>query len=277
MIEGSRRERYGPVGRGLRGRFKDWTIRAALRLVFGAYLRVRVEGGDDLPPSGYVVCFNHPSWSDPLLLLAWWPDRPRRFWIFGPREHDMAIGRRNALIRWSERGIAFQPGGSDILDVTRRVRSVLQGGDVLAIAGEGRLSDREGVALPLEVGLGHFAMLAGVPIVPVAVVGTRWLHLGKTVRIRIGEPVPLTDLPSGRRGAAELTARVQAALVRLLEGAREEPPPGRFGRWISETFNERPWLSDQTGLPPGRRLNGGAAGARGSARRRSRSDEPPRG
>ncbi len=244
MTRGTRDDRYGPSDRGLRGRLKDEAVRAALRFVFGAYLRVRVEGGDHLPASGYLVCFNHPSWSDPLILLAWWPDRSRRFWIFGPRERDMRIGRRNALIRWSERGIAFQPGGRDIIDVTRRASRVLRHGGILAIAGEGRLSDREGEALPLQVGLGHFALMAGVPVVPVAVHGTRWLRLGKTVRIRIGDPVRLTDLPPGRRGAVELTARVQTALAGLLEGGREGPPPGPVGRWISETFNERPWLSE---------------------------------
>ena len=59
----------------------------------------------------------------------------------------------------------------------------------LAIAGEGRLSDHEGQILPLETGLAHFARMAQAPIVPTAIIGTRWVHFGSRVDIRIGEPV----------------------------------------------------------------------------------------
>ena len=238
-----------PAVRGWGDRIKDEAVRLVLRAVTGAYLRIRVEDAERLPDSAYLICFNHPSWSDPLILLGHWPDRSRRFWIFGPRELDMQIGRRNALIRWADRGIAFKPGGTDILDVTRRATRVLRGGGILAIAGEGRLSDREGEALPLQVGVGHFAMLAGVPVVPVAIHGTRWIRFGKTIRIRIGTPVATAGLPAGRVGAALLTSRVQDELARLLAGAREEPPPGPFGRWLSEAFNERPWLDSDVSAP----------------------------
>ena len=72
----------------------------------------------------------------------------------------------------------------------------------LAVAGEGRLSDHEGRILPLETGLAHFAMLAGAPIVPTAIVGTRWVHLGCRVSIRIGEPVHPADVRAGQAGGS---------------------------------------------------------------------------
>ena len=49
---------------------------------------------------------------------------------------------------------------------------------MLAIAGEGRLSDREGAIVPLQEGAAFFALRARVPIVPLAIIGTRWLHSG---------------------------------------------------------------------------------------------------
>jgi len=230
---------------GRRGRLKDPAVRAFFRIILGAYLRVRVSGARHLPDSAYLICFNHPSWTDPLILIGYWPDVRRRLHIFGPREADMLTGRRNAIIRWGERGVPFQPGGRDIVEVTRRATSVLKGDGLLAVAGEGRLSDREGEALPLEVGVGHFALLAGVPVVPVAISGTRWIRLGKTVHITIGRPVTIDGLSRGRAGARQLTDRVQASLDELLRERRPDArPPGPFGRWMSELFNERPWLTE---------------------------------
>lgn len=238
--------------RGRRGRLKDVAVRLFFRLTVGAYLRIRVTGAEHLPDGSYLICFNHPSWTDPIILLGFWPDARRKLYIFGPRELDMATGKRNAIIRWGERGVPFQPGGRDIVDVTRRASLVLRGG-LLAVAGEGRLSDREGEALPLEVGVGHFALLAGVPVVPVAISGTRWIRWGKTIRISIGEPVRPDGLARGRAGARQLTDRVQVSLDALLVGRHDTRRPGPLGRWLSELFNERPWLKDGADWDPGRR------------------------
>ena len=247
----------GSDGQGHRGaRAKDTAVRLFCRLAAGAYLRVRVDGRERLPVAetgGYIICFNHPSWTDPIILLGAWPDRGRRFLIFGPRERDMTIGRRNALITWTERGVPFQPGGSDIAQVTRNAARLLRSGAILAIAGEGRLSDVEGQARPLEVGVAHFALMAGVPIVPVAVSGTRRIRFGKTVRILIGMPIHgATEVDQSRRAAAQsLIRRTQDELQRLLDelAPHDDRETGRFGAWLSEVFNERPWLDVAAGPP----------------------------
>ena len=220
-----------------------------VRLVFGglvrAYVRTGVSGVENLPASGpYIICFNHPSWLDPIYLAATWPDRERRLFIFGPREQDMSTGIRNRLISWTGRAVPFQPGAQDVRDATRRAVAVLKSGACLAIAGEGRLSDHEGQILPLETGLAHFARMARAPIVPTAIVGTRWVHLGSSVTTRIGHPVYPADFPRGKDGAAQMTDVVAERLQGLLAGVEEREPPGWFGRTLSEAFNDRPWLDD---------------------------------
>jgi 1-acyl-sn-glycerol-3-phosphate acyltransferase len=221
-------------------------VRLGLKAVVSLYARVRVEGADRLPPEGsYIICFNHPSWLDPIVLAACWPDPARRLFIFGPREADMRRGVRNRLITWTGRGVPFKPGGADVRDATRRALSVLRSDACLAVAGEGRLSDREGEPLPLETGVAHFAQLARVPVVPTAIVGTRWVHFGCRVRIRVGEPVDAADFERGRDGVARMTRAIEGRLRALLEGVRESEPPGPVGRFISEAFNDRPWLELQ--------------------------------
>jgi 1-acyl-sn-glycerol-3-phosphate acyltransferase len=221
-------------------------IRYGLRFFVGCYLRVRVEGAENVPPESagpFLVCFSHPNWVDPMVLVSSWPGK-RWLWIFGPRERDMQVGWRNRLIRWGRISVPFKPSKDDLLDTTRRALAVMKAGYCLAIAGEGRLSDRDGEILPLQDGVAFFALRASVPIVPVAIVGTRWLRFGKTVRVRIGEAVETAGKRADRENVAAVTDEVQRRFVPLLEGVVEEPPPGPFGRWMTDTFNERPWLDD---------------------------------
>lgn len=228
--------------------FRYQLVRLTLKAAMGVYVRSSVSGRERLPAAGpYIICFNHPSWLDPIVLAAQWPDTQRRLFIFGPREQDMSTGIRNRVITWTGRGVPFKPKAQDVMDATRRAVAVLRSGACLAIAGEGRLSDYEGQVRPLETGLAHFSRLAHAPIVPAAIVGTRWVHFGSAVEIRIGTPVDAADFPATKAGAAEMTARVQERLQALLEGVPERQPPGWFGRTLSEAFNDRPWLDDPDG------------------------------
>lgn len=159
----------------------------------------------------------------------------------------MSRGRRNRLIAWTGRAIPFRPHGADARDAARRAVAVLRAGHGLAIAGEGRLSDREGIVRPLEAGVGHIAYLAGVPIVPVGIVGTRWVRYGKRIRVVIGAPLDPGERGGGREAARARTAETHAAIAALIAGATDGPRPGRFGAWLSEAFNDRPWLDTPAG------------------------------
>src|SRR4051812_20814989 len=150
-------------------------LRIGIRFFVGCYVRVRHQGFETLPDPPYLVVFSHPSWIDPFLLASHWP-REDVLYIFGPKEEDMSTGFRNALIRWSHMAVPFRPSKTDLIDTTRRATAVLKAGYVLAIAGEGRLSDREGAIVPLEDGPAFLALRANAPIVPMAVIGARWLR-----------------------------------------------------------------------------------------------------
>jgi len=228
------------------GRLKYNFIRYGLRFLVGCYLRVRVEGAQLLPADRpYLICFSHPNWVDPMIVVGHWPDK-RWVYVFGPRERDMREGWRNKLIVWGRLSVPFRPSKADLLETTRRAVGVMKKGNLLALAGEGRLSDREGAIVPLQDGAAFFALRAGVPIVPVAIIGTRWLRFGKRVIMRIGEAVPTDGMRADRETVAQVTAVLQAALEKLLVGVADEGPPGPFGRWMTETFNERPWLNDKS-------------------------------
>lgn len=224
----------GPVYR----RFRYLFVRASCWLLVRAILRVRVEGREHLPAGPALYCFNHLNWTDPIVFLAampWWP----RLAMFGPKEDDMSVGGRNRLITWAGLGIPYKPGKNDLIDTTRRVQRAFDGKWSVAIAGEGRIHRWERELLPLAEGAAYFALRAGVPIVPVAINGTSWLGFRRTVRIRVGVPIPVEGRPSAER-ISRLTEATAAALLALVADFPDRPRPGPFGRWLTELFNDWP-------------------------------------
>lgn len=218
--------------------FRYRFVRAFCWLAVRIILRVRVEGRDHLLPTPAIYCFNHLNWTDPLVILAALPWSPRLA-MFGPREEDMSVGGRNRLMTWSGMAIPFKPGKNDLRDTTRRVQRALDGGWSMGIAGEGRIHRWERELLPLADGTAYFALRAQVPVVPVAINGTSWLGFRRTVRIRIGEPIPAEGRANAERVAA-LSARMSEALLALVSDFPDPTPPGPFGRWLTELFNEWP-------------------------------------
>ncbi|MFL5775713.1 MAG: lysophospholipid acyltransferase family protein [Chloroflexota bacterium] len=207
-------------------------------LVARAYFRPQLDYGERLPDGPAIYCFNHLNWIDPFLLMATLPMRPRLF-FFGPKEEDMGVGGRNRLMNWTCATVPYRPGKNDLLEATRRVRAVLASGGVLAIAGEGRIHASERELLRLEEGPAYFALRSGVPLVPIAISGTSWLKLGRRVRVTIGEPIEPTGRPK-RDAVDELTRRCWTELHALVADRPDFAPPGRFGRWFTEVFNDWP-------------------------------------
>lgn len=215
-----------------------YTSRVAVGLLTRALFRLRVEGRDRLPSGPAILCFNHLGWADPFVLMATLPLRPRLF-FFGPKEEDMAVGGRNRMMLWTGTAIPYKPGKNDLLDATRRVGAVIAEGGVVAIAGEGRIHVREAGLLPLSEGAAYFALRSSVPIVPIAINGTSWLRFGGRIRVRVGEPITTEGRPT-RAAIASITDQTWRAMHEMVAGAPERPVPGRFGRWLTEIFNEWP-------------------------------------
>lgn len=207
---------------------------------------------DRLPSGPAIYCFNHLSWADPFALMAVLPFRPRLF-FFGPKEEDMHVGGRNRIMTWTGTTIPYRPGKDDLLSATRRVSAVLAAGGVVAVAGEGRIHASESELWPLNEGAAYFALRSSVPIVPIAINGTSWLHFGGRVTVRVGEPMLVDGRPT-RQAVGALTGRTWEALYELVRGAPEVPVPGPVGRWVTDRFNDWPEGSRQATAEAGKAL-----------------------
>ena len=258
----------GPVHRPFRFGF----VRLVLGVVVRYLFRIRVEGREHLATGPAIYCTNHLCWADPLIMLAVLPTTPKLA-MFGPKEADMGVGARNRLIVWAGFAIPYRPAKTDLLETARRVQRVLKDGWIIFLFGEGRIHRGERELLPLADGTAFFALRGGVPIVPIAINGTSWLGFRRTVRIRVGEPIPAEGRAT-REAIAALTARTEDALLELVADFPDRPAPGRFGRWLTELFNEWP-----EGARPALGEGDGAGTDLASRRARgaARADEPPAG
>ena len=193
------------------GQDRRWRLaRLAVRLL--ARLTgtpVSVRGLDRLPPGPSLVVANHPSWLDSLVLAM----------VLPPSLHFVAgeLFARQALS-----GFVLRRVGAEFVERAEREQSVTdtdrlvalaQGGRQLVLFPEGRLARAPGLR-SFHIGAFVVAVRAGVPVVPVAIRGTRSM-------LRPGHRFP-------RRGAIQVVAEdpIQpkgtdwAAAVELQQAAR---------------------------------------------------------
>ena len=207
--------------------------------VLRAIWRPRIEGLEHVPRTGGVIlASNHLSFVDSVVIPS---VVPRKVVFLAKSDYFTGHGLRGALQRaWFE-GLGMLPVDRDdtraALTSLDTALEVLGRGEAFGIYPEGTRS-RDGRLYRGRTGVAHLALTAGVPIVPVGLIGTERIQpvgtsLPRLVRvtIRFGEPID----PRGRfegvalgRARRDLTDEVMAAIQRL---TGQQPAGG---------YNERP-------------------------------------
>lgn len=213
-------------------------MRTAHRTLGPAILRglgVDVRDRERVPGAGGVLlAANHRAWLDHFVLGSACP-RPMRF--LGKTSLARGLGGRFNLAMGM---IPLERGGADRVALTHVVEC-LRAGQVVGMFPEGTRSPT-GHLYRFRSGLARVAQAAGVPVVPVGLVGTAeaWPS-GRPLPRRRGAIVvrfgPLLPPPApGPEGRRDLTAAVHAAVARLCgqplsdrfaPAAADEPVPGR--------------------------------------------------
>jgi 1-acyl-sn-glycerol-3-phosphate acyltransferase len=191
-----------------------WSAMKAVRIAnpfFG--IRVRVEGVERVPPSACVFIANHVSNVDPLALI---PVIPQRVAILIKKElmkiPILATGMRRAQFVPVDRSDREAAAASLDVAVER-----LRRGTSFMIFAEGTRST-DGRLGPFKRGGFTMAIEAGVPVVPVSIVGTQnvlrkgeWrLHPGDVI-VRFSSAVDAAAYTLDRRG--ELVDKVHAMVA----------------------------------------------------------------
>ena len=166
-------------------------IRSTLRVSLGPWLRWRVEGVERVPAAGPVVlCANHISWLDPLVVGAASP-RPVLFMAKDELFHYPVLAR---VLPWVG-AFPVRRGVPDRRAITTAVRA-LAAGRVVGVFPEGHRQESLRLG-EMRRGAALLAALAHAPMVPVLVRGTT-SRRGPAV-VTFGSPLPVfTDAEAGR-------------------------------------------------------------------------------
>jgi len=175
---------------------------------------VRVEGMERLPRHGVLLCPNHSSNWDPVLLVASLP--------VDYRLHIMAKNQlfKNPILGWIMTKLGAFPvdrGGSDLAAVKMAIQSI-KSGDNLMVFPEGTRVAREG-DVKAKGGAAMIAVRTGAILVPVFVDGKKRL-LRKT-RLIFGEPYYPTI--SGRHGTADELQEIADTVLKKAYDLGREP------------------------------------------------------
>ncbi len=187
------------------------------RMLLGVLMvRVDVLGADRLDPAQhYVFCSNHHSLIDTPLMFG---NMPRPFRILA--RHGLW---KIPFLGWHLNRAGHLPVNRENLrEAVRNIQAAaakIQSGYSILLFPEGRRG-RGDQMRPFKPGAAHIAIRAGVPIVPMAIVGTRKIlppsssHLRPgRAELRVGEPISTEGLRTG--DAKHLIARVQAAVAKI--------------------------------------------------------------
>jgi 1-acyl-sn-glycerol-3-phosphate acyltransferase len=208
-------------------------VRRFLHLLFHLIARVTLHGGEYIPADGaYIIVSNHIGRLDAPLV----------YHLLDRQDVIMLVAEKyqqSAFYRWFFKqldGIWVDRFNAD-MGALRTTLKRLKQGQVLAMAPEGTRSET-GKLNYGRSGASYLAVKAGVPILPVGVVGTqdslvaeRLKHLQRLdIQLHVGEPFHLPPLDRGDREEVlqadtdEIMCRIAALLPAEARGVYADHP-----------------------------------------------------
>jgi 1-acyl-sn-glycerol-3-phosphate acyltransferase len=204
-------------------------------------LQPKVTGVENIPPAGgAVLACNHLSVADEYIMGAS-IHRHIAFWAKSEYFHGTGLGG------WFMRGLmnglgaieVNREGGRAALTALDAAIPALQAGDLVGVYPEGTRSP-DGRLYRGRTGAARLALLAGVPVIPVGVVGTdkvqpigsHFPRLGHEISISFGKPMKFDDRPLDSSNLRAITDEIMAA-IRGLTGQEYVPryaPKRNFAR-----------------------------------------------
>ncbi len=221
------------------GRMLYEVVHTVLPPVTRVMWRPRVTGVEHLPATGpVIIASNHLSFVDSVVIPC---VVSRKVVFLAKSDYFNGTGVKGTLIKGWFKGIGMLPVDRD--DTKAAMASldtaleVLGRGEAFGIYPEGTRS-RDGRIYRGRTGVGHLALTAGCPVVPVGLTGTQDIQpVGSTlprlakVSVTFGEPLSFAGrydgVPLGR-ARREVTDEIMAAIGAL---SGQEP---------AGVYNERP-------------------------------------
>lgn len=189
-------------------------------------VRVRVIGKENLSEKKpYIFMSNHQSDFDIFIVLAHLPGQFR--WIAKKELFRIPVfGRAMKNAGYIE--IDRQHRQRALQSLAEAARKIREGKSVMSFP-EGTRS-KDGAVKPFKKGMFHLALEAGVPIVPITIIGAAEIMPKRSLKINPGEitmiiaaPIAVSDYTDATR--PELMERVRGIIIENLAAGREPESP----------------------------------------------------
>jgi 1-acyl-sn-glycerol-3-phosphate acyltransferase len=186
-------------------------------------VKMRVVGLENIDPgSAYVFVANHRSFMDVPVLLAY---LPLQFRFLAKKGLFLIPFLGTHLRRAGHLAVVKDNPRASLKSMTDAARILRQPGMSVMLFPEGGRS-KDGELQNFIEGAAYIAVKAGVPVIPIAMMGTREvLPMGSlqimsgTVELRIGDPIPTAKLTMKDR--ADLTQTMHDRVEDLLRSASQ--------------------------------------------------------
>ncbi len=191
--------------------------------------RPEISGGERIPRTGgAIIASNHLSIVDSIFLPLML-ERPLTFaakseYFTGRRPSQIFAG---AYLRATRQLAVDREGARAAQDMLAAALGLLRSGELFGIYPEGTRSP-DGRLYRGRTGIGWLAMASGVPVIPVAMIGTdRVLPPGHTIprlhqiRIRVGEPMTF-DGHAGQGSAARARRMITDEVMKAIQGLSDQ-------------------------------------------------------
>lgn len=205
-----------------------WVAKATLGMFLRIVFRPRVTGKQNVPRQGAaILASNHLSFSDSFFMPAVVPGRKVIF--MAKSDYFTGRGIKGLFSRWFFANVVGsvpvdRSGGKASEAALRTALTILGEGNLLGIYPEGTRSP-DGRLYRGKTGVARMALEAGVPVIPVAMIGTDRLQppgkvIPKLMRpgVTFGEPLDFSrfaEMSNDRAVLREITDEIMHALQAL--------------------------------------------------------------
>src|SRR5579884_261284 len=201
-----------------------WLVRGVLQPFFLIYFRMERIGREHLPKDGPVIlAANHRSFLDPFV-IACMARRP----LYYVAKQELFNRRWQAWILAALGAFPVNRGAGDA-QMIETAKAILARGESVLIFPEGTRIRPGSLGRPRR-GVGRLALETGIPVVPVAVIGTEAVRRGwrirpHKVRIRAGRPLRFPQVENASPAlAGAVTERIWPCVMLQWEWLGGLPP-----------------------------------------------------